>query len=84
MEQEFTIPGYEDVTAGIVHWPLSVIRIRHKDSERLIELADHILKKWRNYSDPEGLSLNRPMESHIIRLHQSQEEEEKNTSLISH
>lgn len=54
MEQEFTIPGYEDVTAGIVHWPLSVIRIRHKDSERLIELADHILKKWRNYSDPEA------------------------------
>ena len=45
---------YEDVTAGIVHWPLSVIRIRHKDSERLIELADHILKKWRNYSDPEA------------------------------
>lgn len=54
MEQEFTISGYEDVTAGIVHWPLSVIRIRHKDSERLIELADHILKKWRNYSDPEA------------------------------
>ena len=39
MEKEFTIPEYEDVTAGIVHWPLSVIRIRHKDSERLIELA---------------------------------------------
>ena len=54
MEKEFTIPGYEDVTAGIVHWPLSVIRIRHKDSERLIDLADHILKKWRNYSDTDA------------------------------
>lgn len=40
MEKEFKVPGYEDVTAGIVHWPLSVIRIRHKDPERLIDLAD--------------------------------------------
>lgn len=48
------MPGYEDVTAGIVHWPLSVIRIRHKDPERLIDLADHILKKWRNYTDPDA------------------------------
>lgn len=54
MEKEFKVPGYEDVTAGIVHWPLSVIRIRHKDPERLIDLADHILKKWRNYTDPDG------------------------------
>ena len=54
MEKEFKVPGYEDVTAGIVHWPLSVIRIRHKDPERLIDLADHILKKWRNYTDPDA------------------------------
>ena len=54
MEKEFKVPGYEDVTAGIVHWPLSVIRIRHKDPERLIDLADHILKKWRNYSDTDA------------------------------
>lgn len=54
MEKEFKVPGYEDVTAGIVHWPLSVIRIRHKDPERLIDLADHILKKWRNYIDPDA------------------------------
>ena len=31
IEKEFTIPGYEDVKAGIVHWPLSVIRIQSKD-----------------------------------------------------
>ena len=51
MEKCFTIPGYEDVETGIVHWPLSVIRIRHKDEKRLIDLADHILGKWRGYTD---------------------------------
>ena len=51
MEKQFTIPGYEDVEAGIVKWPLSVIRIRSKEMERLVELADHILGKWRGYTD---------------------------------
>ena len=51
IEKHVTVPGYEDVEAGIVHWPLSVIRIRHKDEKRLIELADHILGKWRSYTD---------------------------------
>ena len=54
IEKEFTIPGYEDVKAGIVHWPLSVIRIQSKDEKRLIELADYILKKWRGYTDKEA------------------------------
>jgi UDPglucose--hexose-1-phosphate uridylyltransferase len=54
MEKTFTIPGFEDVEAGIVHWPLSVIRIRCKDDERLVELAEHILKKWRGYTDEEA------------------------------
>ena len=48
------IPGYEDVEAGIVKWPLSVIRIRHKDEKRLIKLADHILGCWRGYTDEEA------------------------------
>ena len=51
IETYVTIPGYEDVEAGIVHWPLSVIRIRNKDEKRLIDLADHILKVWRGYTD---------------------------------
>ena len=51
VEKTFTIPGYEDVEAGIVHWPLSVIRIRSKEAERLIDLADHILTCWRGYTD---------------------------------
>ncbi|MBS1447939.1 MAG: UDP-glucose--hexose-1-phosphate uridylyltransferase, partial [Anaerostipes sp.] len=54
IEKEFTIPGYEDVKAGIVHWPLSVIRIQSKDEKRLIDLADNILKKWRGYTDEEA------------------------------
>lgn len=51
IERTITIPGYEDVEAGIVKWPLSVIRIRHQEEKRLIELADHILGKWRGYTD---------------------------------
>ncbi len=49
--KEFTIDGFEDVKAGIVKWPLSVIRLQGKDENRIIELADHILKAWRSYTD---------------------------------
>jgi UDPglucose--hexose-1-phosphate uridylyltransferase len=52
IETEWTFEGYEDVRAGIVHWPMSVIRLDGKDPERLVELADRILGKWRAYSDP--------------------------------
>ena len=51
IEKHVTIPGYEDVEAGIVKWPLSVLRIRHKDEKRLIELATHVLEAWRGYTD---------------------------------
>ena len=51
IEKAVTIPGYEDVECGIVKWPLSVLRIRHKDEKRLIELADHVLGAWRGYTD---------------------------------
>ena len=53
-ESKFTIPGYEDVEAGIVHWPLSVIRLRGEDDERIIDLADHILQAWRGYTDEDA------------------------------
>ena len=49
--QNFTVKGYEDVTCGIVKWPLSVIRLQCKDEKRIIDLADHILGKWRDYTD---------------------------------
>lgn len=54
MEKTFTIKGYEDVEAGIVKWPLSVIRLRSKDETRLIELGDHILNAWRGYTDEDA------------------------------
>lgn len=51
IEREFTVKGYEDVKAGIVKWPLSVIRLSCGDEKRIIDLADHILKAWRGYTD---------------------------------
>ena len=51
IEKHVTIPGYEDVEAGVVKWPLSVLRIRHKDSDRLVDLATHVLEVWRGYTD---------------------------------
>ena len=51
VEKELTFKGYEDVKAGIVKWPMSVIRISAKDRERLIDLADRILLAWRGYTD---------------------------------
>lgn len=58
IEQEVQISGYEDVESGIVKWPLSVLRIRHEDPERLIELATHILQVWRGYTDEAALILS--------------------------
>lgn len=51
VERTFTVKGFEDVQAGVVNWPMSVIRIWGKDTERLIALADVILDAWRGYSD---------------------------------
>ena len=54
IEASFTINGYEDVTAGIVKWPMSVIRLRHAEPDRLVDLADHILELWRGYTDKDA------------------------------
>ncbi|MBR1643088.1 MAG: UDP-glucose--hexose-1-phosphate uridylyltransferase [Butyrivibrio sp.] len=51
VERKFTVSGFEDVESGIVKWPMSVIRLSAKDSDRVIELADVILNKWRSYTD---------------------------------
>ncbi len=53
IEISWTFPGFEDVSAGIVHWPMSCIRIACSDDNRLVELADKILNNWREYSDPD-------------------------------
>ncbi len=49
--EQFTVKGYEDVTAGIVKWPLSVIRLQCADETRIIDLAEFILNQWRGYTD---------------------------------
>ena len=57
IETPLTFRGFESVSAGIVKWPMSVIRLRSPDRECLAELADKILLCWRNYSDPEAMIL---------------------------
>ena len=51
LEKEVCFKGFEDVKAGIVKWPMSVIRLDGSDPQRLAELADKILTCWRGYSD---------------------------------
>lgn len=51
VEETFTMKGFEDVEAGIVKWPMSVIRLSCSDSGRIVELADRILTAWRGYTD---------------------------------
>ena len=51
VEKTFFVKGFEDVQAGIVKWPMSVIRLSGKDADRIIDLADVILKAWRGYTD---------------------------------
>ena len=57
VETPFTFPGYEDVRAGIVKWPMSVVRLTCAAPERLIDLADKILLSWRSYTDREAMIL---------------------------
>jgi UDPglucose--hexose-1-phosphate uridylyltransferase len=51
VERRFKVAGFDDVGAGIVKWPMSVIRLSGRDTDRIIELADRILLKWRGYTD---------------------------------
>ena len=53
-DKYFTIKGFEDLTAGIVKWPMSVIRLQGKDIDRIVEASDHILSKWRGYTDEDA------------------------------
>ena len=51
VETPFAFPGYEDVGAGIVKWPMSVVRLTCAHPARLVDLADKILTSWRGYTD---------------------------------
>ena len=54
IDTEILFEGFSDVRAGIVKWPMSVIRLSSENSERLIELADKILSAWRGYTDEDA------------------------------
>lgn len=51
IEKSFKVNSFEDVNLGRVKWPMSVIRVSGTSKDRVIDLCDHILKTWRNYSD---------------------------------
>ena len=51
VERTFIVKGFEDVEAGVVRWPMSVIRLRGADTARIVALADVILETWRGYTD---------------------------------
>lgn len=53
-ERKFVIPGFESITAGIVKWPMSVIRLQGDDMEVMAKAADHILTSWRAYTDADA------------------------------
>ena len=54
VEKEFSSAQYPDVKIGMVKWPMSVIRLSGKDSDRLVELGEKILTAWRAYTDEEA------------------------------
>ena len=54
IKKEIKIPGFEQIEAGIVNWPMSVIRIRHTDADFLVKAASHILESWRKYTDEDA------------------------------
>ena len=54
IEKKFTIKNFEDVELGILHWPLSVIRLRSKNRESIVNFSEYILGKWRGYTDEDA------------------------------
>ena len=54
VEKEYTVKGFEDIKVGRVKWPMSVLRLSGPDTDRIIELADVILNKWRGYTDEDA------------------------------
>ncbi len=50
-EKFYNIPGFEDIEISRLKWPMSVIRLRSGNTDRLVELADKILVSWRKYTD---------------------------------
>ena len=55
IETPLSFTGFGDVEAGIVRWPMWVIRLRAAESERVAQLADRILAAWKGWTDPEAV-----------------------------
>lgn len=62
IEEHVKISRFEDVEAGILKWPLSVMRLRSENSERLVDLGNYILQSWRAYTDEEAFILAKTKE----------------------
>ncbi len=54
IEHSLSFKGFEDIESGIVKWPMSVIRLRHQNPDRIIELSCKILDAWRSYTDEDA------------------------------
>ena len=54
IETAYTFAGYKDIEAGIVKWPMSVLRLRGDEPARICDLADKVLQAWRGYTDPDA------------------------------
>ena len=54
IDTPLTFAGFSDINAGLVAWPMSVIRLKGKDTARLVALADKILQRWRAYTDKDA------------------------------
>lgn len=57
IETPFVFPGYEDITAGIVKWPMSVVRLAGEDKSRVVDLAGIVMNAWSGYTDEEAFVL---------------------------
>ncbi|MFN6737711.1 UDP-glucose--hexose-1-phosphate uridylyltransferase [Enterococcus gallinarum] len=57
IEKTFKLAGFDELTVGIVKWPLSVIRIQGRDKQKVAAASDYILAQWKEYSDP-SVSIN--------------------------
>lgn len=53
-EYMFDLKNYDDVTAGVIKWPMSVIRLQSKNADTLAAASNEILEKWRSYTDEEA------------------------------
>lgn len=51
MEQTIVLPETPEVKAGIVKWPMSVVRLTSENKEELLQVAQKVMEKWEVYSN---------------------------------